>query len=266
MKVALCLIARLESKYIKEFIEYYKTIGFDKIFLYDNNRHYDSDNITEKVKNYVDDGFVTLKKWDYDYGNVQKPAYQHCFNANRNEYDWIAFFDADEYIVLPTGMAIQEFLSQEKFNDFGGIAIPSVNYDDNDLLVNNSETRLDKYTRPTMTGCDKTFYKTIVRCKKNNVNFSSFVSDGCHLPYMNNNKICDINGNIVEWNHIRCDNKTDYVFLKHIPTGCIDDYVNFKDKRGWPDTFNDKKFGIEFFAEYNMLTQEKIDYYEQHRQ
>lgn len=34
MKVALCCIGKLENRYSKEFVEYYKTIGFDKIFIY----------------------------------------------------------------------------------------------------------------------------------------------------------------------------------------------------------------------------------------
>lgn len=268
MKVALCLIARLEGKYIQEFIEYYKALGFNKIFIYNNNRGWDNDNIVEEVKKYVEEDFVSIKDWNYDIGNVQKPAYQHCFNTYRNQYDWIAYFDADEYIVLPENTTIQDFLSQKKFDDFGGVAIPSINYDDNDLIVNDSKTRLDKYTRPTITGRDKAFFKTIVRCKKNNVNFYSLVSDGCHLAYMNNNKICDANGDIVKWNDVMCKpNVSEFynIFLKHIPTGCIDDYIKYKNRRGWPDTHCTKKFGLEFFEEYNILTQEKIDYYNNRR-
>ena len=37
MKVALCCIGRLENQYAVEFVEHYKKLGFDKIFVYDNN-------------------------------------------------------------------------------------------------------------------------------------------------------------------------------------------------------------------------------------
>ena len=33
----MCVIAKLENLYIKEFIDYYKNIKIKKIFLYDNN-------------------------------------------------------------------------------------------------------------------------------------------------------------------------------------------------------------------------------------
>ena len=37
IKICLCVIAKNENKYLREFVEYYKTIGYNKIFLYDNN-------------------------------------------------------------------------------------------------------------------------------------------------------------------------------------------------------------------------------------
>ena len=36
-KIALCCIAKMENDYIRFFVEYYKNLHFDKIFIYDNN-------------------------------------------------------------------------------------------------------------------------------------------------------------------------------------------------------------------------------------
>ena len=36
-KIALCCIAKMENEYIRCFVDYYKELCFDKIFLYDNN-------------------------------------------------------------------------------------------------------------------------------------------------------------------------------------------------------------------------------------
>ena len=36
-KICLCTVAKEENIYIREFIEYYKNYGIDKIFIYDNN-------------------------------------------------------------------------------------------------------------------------------------------------------------------------------------------------------------------------------------
>ena len=37
IRVCLCVLAKLENKYIIQYIEHYKKIGVDKMFIYDNN-------------------------------------------------------------------------------------------------------------------------------------------------------------------------------------------------------------------------------------
>jgi len=37
LKVCLCTIGKKENLYASEFVELYKKIGYDKIFIYDNN-------------------------------------------------------------------------------------------------------------------------------------------------------------------------------------------------------------------------------------
>ena len=37
IKTAICLISKQENRYIKEFVDYYKKLNINKIFLYDNN-------------------------------------------------------------------------------------------------------------------------------------------------------------------------------------------------------------------------------------
>ena len=78
MKVAVCSIGRLENRYIKEFVEYYKKLGVDKIFLYDNN--YDGEEYFESViGDYLDKGFVEVIDFrNKDY--CQLEAYQDCYH------------------------------------------------------------------------------------------------------------------------------------------------------------------------------------------
>ena len=60
MKTLVCSIGRLENKYIREWVEYYKNLGFTNIVLYDNN--YDGEEHFEDViGDYIESGFVILK-------------------------------------------------------------------------------------------------------------------------------------------------------------------------------------------------------------
>ena len=59
-KVLLCCIAKLENLYIKEFVEYYKKLGFDNICLYDNNDE-DGEHFEDVINDYIESGYVILK-------------------------------------------------------------------------------------------------------------------------------------------------------------------------------------------------------------
>ena len=100
MKVALCCIGRLENRYIREYVDFYLGIGVDKIFLYDNN--YDGEEYFEDViGDYVSQGSVEV----INYRNrerCQVAAYQDCYDKHGSEYDWICFFDIDEFIQFKT--------------------------------------------------------------------------------------------------------------------------------------------------------------------
>ena len=77
MKTLLCCIGRNENQYIREYVEYYKNLGFTNIVLCDNN--YDGEQHFEDViGDYIDSGYVILK----DYRNqkvCQLKAYNECY-------------------------------------------------------------------------------------------------------------------------------------------------------------------------------------------
>lgn len=85
--IALVCIAKDEDNYIKEWYEYYHKIGFDEIFIYENNWRYE-----EEVPNYVH-----LIPFD---GEIkQLPAYNDFINNQSKKFDWALFIDADEFFV-----------------------------------------------------------------------------------------------------------------------------------------------------------------------
>ena len=50
--IAICSIGKQENLYIEEFVEYYKNLGFKKIFLYDNNE-LGGENFSEVLGTYI---------------------------------------------------------------------------------------------------------------------------------------------------------------------------------------------------------------------
>ena len=59
IKICLCAIVKNENRYLREFIEYYKKLGYNKIILYDNNEK-NGENLKEVIKDYILKNFVQI--------------------------------------------------------------------------------------------------------------------------------------------------------------------------------------------------------------
>jgi len=109
MKVALVCIAKEEDEYISEWIDYHKKLGFDRIFVFENNWRCN-----------VSDEIVTTIEFDGE--TKQIPAYNTFIERFRYDYDWVAFIDVDEFVVLKKHDDIKEFLKDYESVE-NGIAV-----------------------------------------------------------------------------------------------------------------------------------------------
>ena len=103
--VSICAIFKDEGCYLKEWIEFHKIIGIEHFYLYNN---FSSDNYLEVLEPYIQAGKVTLIDWPVPQG--QMSAYQDCFNRFRDDTNWIAFIDLDEFIIPNMTYTLGEFL------------------------------------------------------------------------------------------------------------------------------------------------------------
>ena len=262
MKVALCCIGRLENQYALEFVEYYKSLGFDKIFIYDNN--YDHEERFEWViKDYINSGFVEIiiiRNTD----NAQLIAYNHCYETYGNEYDWIAFFDFDEFLTLVKDKDIKEFLS--RFDNYDAVKINWMIYTDNNLVKNDGRPLLERFTTPMQL--DKSIVYIFpenyhVKCiLKGHIQDLSWETTP-HVPTKPLNLKCA--NPLGEETDTSIFQPYDFsvAYLKHFRTKTIDEWINNKHKRGVADRtyeFFKKSYQIDDFFKYNEKTQEKVDF------
>lgn len=147
MKTALVLMIKNENNYIKEFLDYYKKIGVDTVHICDNN-DIDGESPLHIIEPYINDGFV--KYWDirglkkYQLGNHVK-----MYETLKSEYDWILFFDTDEFLVFNNNFTnVKDWLSQDKFKCADQILVNWTNYGDNDILNINNNCSVFKFTKP----------------------------------------------------------------------------------------------------------------------
>jgi len=125
-KVALCTVQHSNGPYIQEFISHYLLLGVSKFFIYDNSKPGSPESVYFRnvVQPFVDTGIVVVRDWYFEQGNTyrQIPAFDHCVR-NNDEYDWIALFDSDEFLVIhePHPPCINQLLTN--FTSYAGLSV-----------------------------------------------------------------------------------------------------------------------------------------------
>jgi hypothetical protein len=88
-----CLRFKNEARYLAEWLDFHQVAGFEHFYLYNNNS---TDNFREALEPYLAQGLVTLHDWPAV--PASPSAELHCLKHYRNEAQWIAFIDADEFL------------------------------------------------------------------------------------------------------------------------------------------------------------------------
>ena len=137
MNVALVCIAKNEDEYINEWIEYNLYLGFDKIFIYNNDWKFD-----------IDSPFI--ETIPIEGRGKQEYVYNNFLEYYKDEYNWVAFFDVDEFLVLKKHDNIKDFL--QDYSEFNGVAINWHLFGDNNQeQPTNDYSVLKRFTRRGLT-------------------------------------------------------------------------------------------------------------------
>lgn len=143
IKVCLCTIGKKENLYSREFVDYYKNIGINKIFIYDNNEKND-EKFDLVLNDYIKTGFVKI----IDMRGIETPqimAAEDCRKNNFKKFDWLIFYDMDEFIFLRNYTNINDFLNQKIFNKCQRIQLNWFFHTDNNLLYYDNRTLAERF-------------------------------------------------------------------------------------------------------------------------
>jgi hypothetical protein len=179
--VIFCM-ARYEQNYINEFIEYYLYLGFDHIYLYDDEDIPLYHNIINPKWPVTIIPMVTIE------GNVSQriKMLNHFFANYKNNHYWASCIDVDEFIVLKKHKTIHEFLN-EYIPNKGGIGINWVLFGSNNHKTYEDKPVLERFTK---CGNPHGLIKTIFVChdaiKMQNPHFISEYKDGITKSASNN--------------------------------------------------------------------------------
>lgn len=258
MRVAVCAIAKQENNYIREWVEHYKNIGFDHVYLYDNNDP-KGEVFSAVIGDYINNGYVTIINFR---GRkiVQKEAYNDCYSRFGTGYDWIAFLDIDEFLTIyDYGGQVKPFLGQAIFKNYIAVKICWMCMTDSGILSPNGDYSVKKFTQPlSAEAFDNRYAKCIVRTRKD-VCYRKSV----HFPNGIDDSVCDVLGNPAKATNSFPKTIWNKAIIRHYRCKTIEEYVTNKMQRLYPDhddAYSSNALSLDFFWRHNERTPEKEAY------
>jgi hypothetical protein len=159
------------------------------------NNDLDGEFFQQEINNYIKSNFVEI----INFRGKIRPLFDmmnDCYIKNFKNYDWLIFFEIDEYIHLNNFKNIKKFLNNDKFNNCQKIQLNWIIHTDNNLLY--YENRPLKERFPEIED----------NAKKNNINTTVFIK--CilkgHIPNIKIRSVHSLNHNLQS-----CDGFGNYV-------------------------------------------------------
>jgi hypothetical protein len=116
--LAVCGMFQNEARFLKEWIEFYRLVGVQHFYLYNNKS---TDNFAFVLEPYLLKGVVDLIDWPYSNVDLhaQNKAFTDAIKRARGVAKWVAFLDLDEYLFPCKQMNLLDFLKD--FENYGGV-------------------------------------------------------------------------------------------------------------------------------------------------
>jgi hypothetical protein len=174
-------------------------------------------------------------------------------------FDWIAFFDFDEFLFINGSKTIKEYLYNNRFEKCQTILFNWYFYDDNDLEKFQNKKVLERFKRPSIK---MERVKSMIRG-----NLKDIIIPSAHIIGINVKYFCNSNGERVfpvSYYNIKFP-KDSLAYIKHFYTKTAEEFCNkiskgdiqfHKNHPNYKSIFYNK---INYFFSINKITYGKIN-------
>lgn len=261
MRIVLCAMAKNEHKYINDFVNYYTKLGFDKIYLYDND-DLDKPHIEDFIEKKDKVEVINIRGIKKE--KLQHEVYTNFYNTHK--FDWCLFCDIDEFLVgvknvhywLENPMYRNVFQIRIKWKLFGDDNLITRDMTQPVYSVFKNEVKTSLMRNLITKGNLEYQGKAIVRGGLQNVvirspHFASFKTRDNVIPsVLPSGKPCWSKVVITE-NYSR-----ETIFLNHYMTKSLSEFIDQKLNRN--DAVYNQALTLDYFWRINQKTPAKVGY------
>jgi len=270
MQVVVCAIAKNEHLYINDWCHWYLNIGFDRIYLFDNDDKtspFIGDFIDADIRNKV----TIIDVRGKHVKKLQIKKYKYFYKKYHKTFDWCFFPDIDEFLAgIPN---IKAFLSQPKFRTIHSIRVKWRLIGDDNLITRDMSKPVyeclhicveDTEHLPGYNSVEIFYHKNqgkyLLRGKlKHRVTIQSehYAGKGKKEKWLKSVLPSGIpckSEIIIEESYVN-----EKIYLNHYMTKTLSEFVN--QKLGRTDAiFKDRELKLSYYWRINKMTPEKINW------
>ena len=226
--------AKNENEYIREWIQHYLNLNFDKIIICDNN---DDESLLDVISDYINEGVVEV--FDCRGFKIFQSHIMSMFCMN-GHYKWCGYFDCDEFLELNAYSDIKEYLKDKEGEC---IAFNWVMFDCNGQLERIDGPVQKRFLQPyyPLINIENSFVKCLM--KGGHFKYADIENSGGHLFVCENKKKIRYNFGGYYLTNLDGDNLQAMLplrykegYLKHYYTKSFEEWHQ-KSQRGWPDRY-----------------------------
>jgi len=185
----------------------------------------------------------------------------NCYRKNYKYYNWLIFYEIDEFIYLKDFTNIKLFLNDTRFNNCEKVQLNWKFHSDNNLLHYDNRSLKERFPEiiPQLKGKKKygpIGIKTIMRGHIPDIKII------CIHTLNKKLKACDGFGNHKEYSGIVNDiSDLEFYYIDHFYSKSTEEFINKLNKGD--ALYKDNRFDrIRTYFSQNKITKEKVDYFE----
>ena len=199
---SICAIVKDEQLFIREWVEYNLSIGFNTIYIYED---FGSKSHKAQLSDYIKKGRVVLtpiseipeaRVWKDAGKFIQYELFQHFLNKCKYgdiKTDWCAFIDVDEFIVFDEDWNLEKLCKE--YEQYGGVMLCWLMYGANGHIKRPKGKVTEAYTSHMPKDFNfegkKWEHKSIVNIHKSKYCINVHTFEGCVFVNKNNKKCYD---------------------------------------------------------------------------
>lgn len=144
----ICAIIKDEQRFLKEWLDYHLTLGFDKIYLFEDYRSTSHQEIVKDYNSVILQSVQSFGIRDYHSSRTQYELYSKFLKQAKenNLCDWVLFNDIDEFLMFEDGWDLNRLC--EEYKDTPAVWLCWKMYGANGHIKRPEGGVLENYTKP----------------------------------------------------------------------------------------------------------------------